>query len=446
MTEHLKLSRITKSLTDSLNIEFSHAEQRLASAYVAIIADENSRSSIAGQAALLTALATARKVFSHVVLITAKDINLRCPIPGASTLVSAARILGAEISPELPSTATHTVIMNFSQPDRGFVVRCWWDKWHSGILPSWDDRPLGEGWNPLVGSYSGALAIREIFAQILGSRVNPRSSVISIWEPWKKAEDAESGPTKIFIPKTLWIVGLGHLGQGFLWNLGMLPAHGEKLILQDYQYAGIENEATGLLTNHTSIGKRKTRVAADWVEQFGWKTELVERKFTSETTISPEDPSIVISALDMPQPRIDVLAAGFTHMIDTGVGHGPVDFESSQIRVLPKGAPSSWKHGAEQIRQESLMDKPAYKAIAKTNQCGAYQLANASVAVPFVGAVVGALAVTQALRIAAMLDSPSLFQIELSAPHLNSSNQLGPKPAAALGHVSLDLLTREFSL
>ena len=28
------------------------------------------------------------------------------------------------------------------------------------------------------------------------------------------------------------IMGLGHLGQGFLWNLSMLPAHGEMLVLR----------------------------------------------------------------------------------------------------------------------------------------------------------------------------------------------------------------------
>ena len=446
MTEHLKLSRITKPLTDSQGIEFILAEQRLASVYIAIVADEISRTSIAGQAALLMALATSRKVFNHVVLVSSKDIGLRRPIPGANTLISAAHILGVDVSQEIPATTTHTIIFDASQSGHGFIVRCWWDRWCAGVLPKWDTRPLGEDWNPLAGSFAGALAIREIFAQILGSRVNnPRTSVISIWEPWKKAEDAESGPTNIFIPKNLWIVGLGHLGQGFLWNLGMLPAHGEKLVLQDYQYAGIENEATGLLTTHTCIGMRKTRVAARWIEQFGWKTELIERKITSETKISPDDPSLVISGLDNPRPRLDVLNAGFAYMIDSGVGHGPVDFESSQIRVFAKGDAPSWSHGIPNRGRESLMEKAPYKTIAKSNPCGAFQLADASVAVPFVGAAIGALAVTQALRLAAMLEAPSLIQIELSAPDFSSANRLAPKPTVGLGCVSLNLKTGEFT-
>ena len=90
------------------------------------------------------------------------------------------------------------------------------------------------------------------------------------------------------------------------------------------------------------------------------------------------------------------------------------------------------------------MNKEPYRAIAKSDQCGAFQLADASVAVPFVGAAVGSLALTQALRIAAMEATPSLIQMELSAPELSTASTLGTKPSVNVGGVQVDLRTGEF--
>lgn len=447
MIEHLNNSRILKAFTDSNGTPFSEAEQRLACVSVAIVAGEASRASVAGQAALLTAVAVSAKVFKQVVLVSPKDIALQRPIPGGTTLGSAAIALGARLSVEIPENTTHMIVTEQGQAGKIFAVRCWWDRWRSGVLPCWDARQLGEDWNPLAGVFSAALAVREIFAHVIGTRIHgPRTTTISLWEPWETAEDAKCGPDKIFIPKRMWIVGLGHLGQGFLWNLSMLPAHGEILVLQDYQYAEVENEATGLLTTHASIGKRKTRIAAQWIEQFGWKTELIERKFTSHMMVSDYDPPLVITALDKPQPRIDVLKAGFDYMIDVGVGHGPLDFESSQIRVLAKGNSPSWNHSSLQFDPLSLMNKEPYSTIAKSDRCGAFQLAEASVAVPFVGAAVGSLAIAQALRLTAMEGAPSLIQVELSAPDFSSANDLRSAPEVNIGGVPLDLKTGEFIL
>lgn len=440
MTQHLKHSRTTKALTESMGMDFSEAEKCLEGACIAIIADDFTKRTMAGQVALLTALATAKKTFKQVTLVISEDISLRQPMPSANTLYSAAEVLGAHVTSEIPSTTTHSVIMDSSSPSAGFTVRCWWGRWCSGVLPSWDTRPLGENWNPLAGSYSGALAIREIFANILGRRNSPRESIISLWEPWQKIEHADDGPTTVYVPKNMWLVGLGHLGQGFLWNLGMLPVHGEKVILQDYQRAGIENEATGLLTNSLSIGKYKTRVAAEWIEKFGWSTELIERKFTDKTEVTADDPPFVIAGLDNITPRISILNAGFDYMIDAGVGHGPFDFELAQIRVLAKGSASSWNNPSKPKDIAKILATEAYK---KIDACGAFALAEASVAVPFVGAALGALSLTQAMRLTAMLETSTLIQIELSAPDFNSSANINAAPSANLGGVPLNFLVME---
>lgn len=441
MTAFLKRSRVLKAITDDSDLDFESAEKKLANARVVVLVDEAASRTAAGQAATLTAIATTMKCFGQCDLVAERDTPLTWPLPVGTGLLSAARALGANGRARLPDQMSHVVIIGSLSVDRAFQVRCWWDRWKSGVVPGWDAKPLGQSWNPLAGVFSGALAVREIFAEIRGRRdKNCKGSTISLWEPWLDASEATVGPESVYLPRKLWLVGLGHLGQGFLWNLAMVPAAGELLVLQDYQCTGPENVATGLLTRDGDIGIRKARVAANWMEQVGWKTAVVERKFTKEIALDHDDPPVVVSGLDSPDPRFDVLEAGFPYMIDAGVGHGPVDFETAQIRVLARGDAATWKKATPRSSIETLLLRNAYRSIATSDRCGAFQLAEASVAVPFVGAAIGALSLTQAMRLAGMLGAVKLLQLELASPDLTTNAGVGPPPGANLGGIPLGLV------
>src|SRR3546814_17615013 len=56
-------------------------------------------------------------------------------------------------------------------------------------------------------------------------------------------------------------------------------------------------------------------------------------------------------------------AQGFSYMIDTGIGRGPRDFESLQIRAIATGDPIDrlWLEGEGNSRRDALMKRPAYK-------------------------------------------------------------------------------------
>jgi len=80
----------------------------------------------------------------------------------------------------------------------------------------------------------------------------------------------------------LWIIGLGHLGQAYLWTLGLLPyAQPEdvQLVLQDFDTLVDANDSTSLLTTRTLLGEKKTRAMARWCEGRGFQTALQERHF-----------------------------------------------------------------------------------------------------------------------------------------------------------------------
>jgi hypothetical protein len=244
------------------------------------------------------------------------------------------------------------------------------------------------------------------------------------------------------LPPHLWFIGLGHLGQGYLWNLGFLPAGGAA-ILQDDQTAELENEATGLLTTATDIGTRKTRVAAKWLEGAGWETFLMERRYHGDSPSREGDPPIVLTGLDDPRPRIEIARARFPCMIDAGVGHGSVDFESLQISVLDSARCSPdpsrlWSAKAGPKDVDALLLKEAYRQRVAEDRCGAFLLAQASVAVPFVGAAVGALVITQAIRLASMLRTAQILTMQLGSPSM-ARGTLNPVPVGSFGSIGISL-------
>jgi hypothetical protein len=330
-------------------------------------------------------------------------------------------------------------------------VRCWWNCWLSGTRVL-SDEPGGDSRLPLAGVFAGAIAVRQVFASVVASFLVPaRETTISLWEPWN--QDAGAGPNQFDLPNALWLLGLGHLGQAFVWNLSFLPYRGHRsAVLQDDQVVGEENEATSLLVTAADIGKRKTRVAAHWLEACGWQTALVERRHHGDIRHLLDDPPYLLCGLDRLEPRIAVAKLGFDYMIDAGVGHGPVDFEALQIRVIPKNESLEglWGSPDHAKRTDELLATKAYEALEQAvGQCGTYTLAEASVAVPFVGAATGALAIAQLIRLGSLKAVPQLLQLELAAPEMMTLSALVRSPNVNLGSEHSDLATAvslEYSL
>jgi len=83
---------------------------------------------------------------------------------------------------------------------------------------------------------------------------------------------------------------------------------------------------------------------------------------------------------------------------------------------------------------------PAYRGHArKYDGCGTLTLAEASAAVPFVGAAIGALTIAQLLRVASMCSTPRIMQVELNAPEAACAGTLNPAAVQGLGGIELHL-------
>ncbi len=443
MTQHLRRSRVTKALTDAgLAASFPDAEARLDAVDACIVLGDDQASTLAGQAAALTAVGTAFKCFGRVTLaLSAPEAPLLVDFPLGATLAEAAATLGARVVAIVPGAATHRIVIGGSLTGQGWEVACWWDRWLSGLRT--ESAACGDSRLGLAGVFAGALAVRQIFATVLaGPSSIARDTTLSLWEPWTEAP-TDLGPTRFTAPNALWLVGLGHLGQGFVWNLLTLPYRGPRAaVLQDDQRIGEENEPTSLLVVERGERRRKVRVAAGWLDAADWDTRLIERRHHGDILPTKDDPPLLLCGLDDVRPRRILASLGFDYMIDAGIGHGPGDFESLQVRIIPKGTLTErlWNAPPPPRLADHLLDKAAYQALAAQDEgCGAYALADSSVAVPFVGAATGALTIAQAIRLASMKPAGALIQVGLAAPELQIDGGRHPALETSFGGEAMDL-------
>lgn len=287
-------------------------------------------------------------------------------------------------------------------------------------------------------------------ACVLANRnIRERDITVSLWTPWERADLDQIGPERFDVPDKLWFLGLGHLGQAFVWNLCFLPGDGERLaVLQDDQTIGEENEATSLLVlpEEGEKGERKTRLSARWLEACGWHTQFIERRHQGDIVLTGGDPPFLLSGLDRLQPRLTLAKHGFPFMIDAGVGHGPGDFEGIQVRTVVDGKPVTGLWNDPEIGEaaeegsKGLLETPTYLELEKhVGVCGKLSFAEASVAVPFVGAATGALVIAQAIRLASLQPAPVFLQMELGAPDMATVGGLTASPEVNLGSFSVHL-------
>jgi len=444
MANHWKRSRITKALTDAARASsFKEAEARLDAVHVAVVVGADQATTSAGQAAALTAIVTARKCFSRVTLVSEADVPLIAKLPLGTTLHRAARRIGSRIARKPPARTTHRIIVGHVANDNGWAIRCWWDRWLSGTRVHHNE--VGDSRLALSGVFSAALAVRQVFAGVLAGKVlRARDATVSLWTPWGAADPRNVGPECFDIPDQFWFLGLGHLGQGFVWNLCLLGSTRGRAVVQDDQTIGEENEATSLLVTSDDIGEKKARIAAMWLDMAGWTADIIERRHRGDIQLTPDDPPYLLSGLDRIEPRRVMAEHGFDYMIDAGLGHGPHDFEGIQLRVIPKGASSGdlW-NAPEHTREEAPSDRQenaAYKDLEmQIGQCGIVSFAEASTSVPFVGAAAGAIVIAQAIRLATLEPTARFLQMQLSAPAMASVADLVAKPSVNVGSTALQL-------
>ena len=362
------------------------------------------------QATLLTVVALARRVFLGGVSVAGGlGTVLSTPLPLGRTLATAVKALGAGIGVAAPGTPTIVIGGGPGGRREGFSIRTAAAGWRGGILPIHSNLAPAPGpAMPLAGMLSAALAVNEAYLYVDGgmSIAGRRALGLSLWKPEAPADwlagDSEE-PELTYLPSRLWLIGLGHLGQAYLWGLGILPYRHPKdlsLVLQDVDIITDSTESTGVLTRAELVGQKKTRAMAAWADARGFETSIYERLFDADFQRQQSEPGVALCGLDKASYRRALDRVGFDMVIEAGLGSGYRDFRTMRLHTLPGPRPAAqiWNRAA---RTETVEDQPAYQRLLRErtlDQCGMTMLAGKAVGAPFVGAVAATLVLSEILR------------------------------------------------
>ena len=409
-----RMHRLAKRAMDNGQSQSLEEAEALLHGYrIWVVIDDDVVGDRDSQNALLTVIALGRRVFLGGVGVSgALDVPLLSPLPHGASLAEAVRAAGAEIG-ATPGAGATTVRIGKTPGERtsGFCIRLVFAGWRGGVVPNHaegiDDvagRPMA-----LAPMLAAALAVNECFLFLAGDMPSAgrRSVGLNLWDLADTDWFAASQPDSLlrYLPSRLWLIGLGHLGQAYLWGLGLLPyglPGGLHLHLQDNDEITPSTESTSILSDASMVGLKKTRAMAAWADRRGYETTITERLFDENTRRRQDEPSIALCGLDNGAGRRALDAAGFSFVAEAGLGRGHADFRSILVHTLPGTTPSRELWNETDAAAEGSTDAPAYRKLldeGSLDRCGATLLAGKAVGAPFVGAIAATIVLSEVLRL-----------------------------------------------
>lgn len=387
-------------LIDAEGITTAEAETRLRAMTLEIVIGPGAHNR-AGHNAVLTAVAVGARTFIGGVSITlADDVELLSELPlGAKSLLEAVADLGAS-----EARATPSVRIVIGELDGGTVaaVHAWWNGWTAGS--SAEHRQCGIGDNPLAGIISGAASVAQAFAVLRGVDYPPVLA-FDLW-PGAAAQDVPSFG-EVFFPGALWLLGLGNLGQAAMWSLAALPypqPSDVNLVLQDRDKVSAENWGTSVLVRSGEYGSYKTAVAEEWARAKGFDVRRVDRWLDEQQHVQDGEPVLAVCGFDNIEARKKIDVCGFEAVIDAGLGRKHTDFDTYRVTIFDRDYTVARHFADTEARQVAAPQD--YERLLGLDKCGAAVFEGIAVAVPFVSAIAGAIAVSRAIALCSGVGVP----------------------------------------
>ncbi len=404
------LHRVVKIALDAGEVGTVEEGYELLQSYrVGIHVGPEVSSSAEHQTALLTIVNIARRALLGGVFIEGNlDTPLRVPLPGHHSLAGAVHALGGQLVGELPATLpTLTVGTVAPKSDENEIcLAVTFSGWRGGVVPRNEPAPIAadRAISP-AAVLAAAVAVSEVFQHLRGNPMAGRRQFgLSLWSPeslnWQTAAD---GPLDILLPSRLWLIGLGHLGQAYLWVLGLLPYRTPAdvvIYLQDFDRLVASNDSTSMLTDESLVGQLKTRAMAQWAEARGFDTRIIERPFPGGIIVTGDEPRLALGGVDNPQARACYEDAGFDWVVEAGLGAGPTEYLALRLHTFPATTTARQKWGNVSGDRGSVTTAAAYQDLLAhgMDDCGLVRLASRSVGAPFVGTVAASLVIAEVLR------------------------------------------------
>jgi hypothetical protein len=389
----------------------------------------------AAQAALATIVNAGHRAFLGGVHVRL-DANPAMSTGWATGLTAAETVTkyGGHVTRQLSASRPTLALGSPAELVGSLVLHLTWDGWSGGVVQSAESSLDGDG-TVLAGILAAGLGISEAFQRELGAVLPGRRDVgVSLWRPdldWRHRDAA--GPALRYLPASLWLLGLGHLGQAYAWTLGTLPyakPDEVRLGLVDFDRIVEGNVATQLLARPGHVGHRKARLVAAALEHRGFGTRIVERAYdehfhpVAHADPAWDEPAIALAGFDDITPRRLLGESGFTHVVDAGLGSGPVEYLDMVLHSFPAAEdPSTAFVGggpSARVLPQAYEDEIERLTIAGGEEtaarCGMLDIAGVTVGAAFVGTFASTLVVADILRLLHGGDDYSVISVDLRNP------------------------------
>jgi len=431
------ISRIDKLLLDRDAARPDESRERRASRALGIAVGDDAMNSYGLQLALLTAVNLSARTFgnSTTVYLSADlaDCRNRVPVARGVTLREAIVDLGGQVETAVAVTDERPYLLLGNVEPVGRALRVTFDGWKIAVGPALElGRMKERGYCPLAGAAAAAIGLEEVFAEFASINIMATRRVVitSLWRPDLEGADPDGvGEPITEVPNELAVFGLGHLGQAYLWAYVALchpdPATA-KVMMCDDDALELPNLETGAIASAHWLGEPKTRMAAQWLEERGYRTRLLERFIDGRFQRIDRDPSVALSGFDDNCPRRWLSAASFAAMFDSGLGAEAFNFDTIAYRGWPNSRPAAdlWpietddELKAREARRRKILADGGYDDLGE-DECGRLRLAEKSVAVPFVGMYAACTVLAEVLK--AINGGPVFSEIKLRLCSLNTS-------------------------
>ncbi|WP_175916069.1 ThiF family adenylyltransferase [Burkholderia sp. BCC1638] len=343
----------------------------------------------AAQAAVLTLLNAAPKTFLGGVELTGA-VHERCTMAwfAGQTLGKVAQSFGAFVAADLDEREVPTIyIGNHEVPPLKFSL---------GVILEADGFTL----SPDRAALGTARAAAHVGVAAAGAALSE-----AFLHAYRKAPLAGQRDVRWRFPSgtysktlgNLWLVGLGHLGQAFLWTAALagdqyLP---KAVKLSDFDNVSNSSLSTCLLVNRQNVGHKKVDVIAERLEALGVQVERNYERLDPGARVVHVNHELFVVAVDNVALRRSLDRFNGTRVLEAGIGNGVDAFTRIQVHAFPgpRKARDIWADDDAESSRAIDISKPAYQSLLAQNgdRCGTTLLAGRSVATPFVGAFAGAI-------------------------------------------------------
>ena len=416
-----QLSRISKLFVDRDGMTVDEARAHRAARGVALVCGADVGKSYGLQTAVMTAAGLASRCFPGAVRVVLDNQVARSPLmlwpdrpvtlgEALATAVGARQLVVDRDGDS--RSGVIGLVFGDAEPN-GRALRVTFDGWIAATGPVATVGRLGERDDcPLAAILAASLAVSEIFMALSCTSVEAtrRAVGLSLWRPDVDIRTPDAQGVQVeYLPKELWVLGLGHLGSAYLWALSALRycCTGDvEVFLNDFDRVGWENVETSMLFTDATRGQFKTRVCSEWLEERGFKTRLVERRLDERFVCGLTEPRLALCGFDDNAARRCLETAKFGRVVESGLGARADNFDALAVHTLPNPRPAAelWpdasreERDAEDARASRLAEHGRGYSMLGDNLCGRVDLAGASVSVPFVGTTAASLVLAEVVR------------------------------------------------